>query len=173
MLTSSDRPVYTNQHHGLTKTEHKNEWIAVREASLKATAARPENDHPVLWAVQLRSFEHESDWHKMDDDTNIHFTSPYSHKMTHKCTISGKLEPESMDALRNLFRQAIFGEAVKSAPIIIAAPTTLKSPQNANSITDSRNRIQRQGITNRSRARPAGNWNSGASVVSRFQAIAE
>jgi hypothetical protein len=109
----------------------------------------------------------------MDDDTNIHFTSPYSHKMTHKCTISGKLEPESMDALRNLFRQAIFGEAVKSAPIIIAAPTTLKSPQNANSITDSRNRIQRQGITNRSRARPAGNWNSGASVVSRFQAIAE
>lgn len=165
-------PVYTNQHHGLTKTEYKNEWIAIREASMKATAKGAENDHPVLWANLLDGFERESKWNRMGDDTNIHFTSPYSHKMTHKCTISGKLEPDSMDVLRTLFREAIFGGVLKSAPTG-TSPTTNNPPQNGNPVTDSRIQIQRQGIASRARARPAGNWNSGASVVSRFQAIAE
>jgi hypothetical protein len=167
-------PIYTNQHKGLTKTEYKHEWIAIREASEKATAKGAENDHPVLWANLLDGFERGpgSNWNRMSDDTNIHFTSPYSHKMTHKCTISGKLEPDSMDVLRTLFREAIFGAVLKSAPIR-TAPTTNNPPQNGNPVTDSRNQIQRQGIASRARARPAGNWNSGASVVSRFQAIAE
>jgi hypothetical protein len=164
-------PVYTNQHHGLTKTEYKNEWIAVREASLKATAKGAENDHPVLWASLLDGFERESKWNRMDDDTNIHFTSPYSHKMTHKCTISGKLEPDSMNALRALYRKAMSLEPL-NAPIR-TAPTTYNAPQYGNPITDNRNQFQQQGMASRSRAQPSGNYRSGTSVVSRFPVIAE
>jgi hypothetical protein len=166
-------PVYTNQHKGLTKTEYKHEWIAIREASERATAKGAENEHPVLWATLLDGYERGpgSQWNRMCDDTNIHFTSPYSHKMTHKCTISGKLEPDSVNALRALYRKAMLAEPL-NAPIR-AAPPTYNPPQYGNPVTDHRNQFQQQGMANRGRPSPAGNYISGDSVVSRFPMIVE
>lgn len=127
MLTVG-RPVYTHQGRGLVHIEDKQEWVSIRESSLESSAAPAETEHGILWATIDPRFEQESAWHKMNSTAAVHFTAPYTHKIWHKCTISGALETASLLKLLDLYRAAVLGDLTGlSLPSILSA-TNLNSP---------------------------------------------
>lgn len=100
-------PILTHQGNGLSTKYHKNEFISIREGSLRALAAPAESTHGTLWSELYPRFIHESTWHRMGDTCCLHITKPFSHQISHKSTISGKLEPNSFTRLKRLFKDAV------------------------------------------------------------------
>jgi hypothetical protein len=170
------RPIYTHEGRGLERKTEKGEYVSIREAASEASAAPAESEHETLWAEIYPTFRAQrvSEWHKMSDKTSVHFTSPYSHKMDRKCTISGQLLPHSLSQLQTLYEKACRG-AVEAKPRV--APPILSTSQpkpSGNSVASSRlsNQAQ-QGSAAASRARPASTWKSSRSNFKRSDVISE
>lgn len=104
-------PIKTHEGRGLlNKNAHGNEFVSIRDGNLQSSAAPAESSRGILWATLYPEFQYESPWHKMNDNYCLHITAPYSHNMQLKSSISGKLEPESMNKLRQLFREVVSGD---------------------------------------------------------------
>ncbi|KAL2063102.1 hypothetical protein VTL71DRAFT_6174 [Oculimacula yallundae] len=120
-------PILTHGGRGLSSKRHKHEYISVRERSLEGSAAPAESSHGILWAELYPNFQFASPWHKMSDGCCLHITKPYSHNMSHKCTISGKLENSSMNRLQKLFRDAVMDAATGGSTLRPDFQTPLNS----------------------------------------------
>jgi hypothetical protein len=136
----SGRPVYTHGGQGLANKAHKNEYVSIRDVDSIQKPVAAETAHDIVWAERYPAFKstNTSGWFMMSDTTSVHLTAPYSHPMGLKCTISGRLRPNSITHLQELFREtttsALSAEvSVKPIPDADGFVTVRPSPSRAGS----------------------------------------
>jgi hypothetical protein len=104
-------PVFTHGGKGLQyKQAVKNQYVSIRDESLKQEAAAAESDHGLLWAITYPQFECRAPFHKMNDYCCVELIAPTTIKTDLPCTIHGILQPKSLEKLQNLHRDAMQGK---------------------------------------------------------------
>ena len=98
-------PIFANNWRGLEMKRNKDEYVSIRDIDLQDSAAGPENSHRTLWIERYPTFKMEGviHWHMMTDETSVHLTGPYTHRISRKCTISEALRSDSTTYLQKLF----------------------------------------------------------------------
>ena len=120
-------PIYTHGGRGLDRKDEKNEFVSIREHDFRSTAAGAESDNGIIWADAFPPFKKPgaSPWSRMTDRTSVLLTHPYTHCYNRKATLCGKLLPESLLTLKNLYHSWSFGNG-SVAPV---SPVTVKAHQ--------------------------------------------
>ncbi|KAH8592447.1 hypothetical protein B0O99DRAFT_689598 [Bisporella sp. PMI_857] len=125
-------PIYTHGGKGLSRkrASQKDEFISIREYDSQDSAAPSETPYDILWVDRYPEFkgDSKSSWYAMTDFTSAHFTEICVHKYDNKCTIQGKLKPQSKKYLQTLVTETLAVAIAETRKF--AESTTIQELQN-------------------------------------------